>query len=83
MPPSLKHGAPGVGQWSHCRWCTVCDSHHGALYNCRHYPESVRAEIAAQSARYRANLNDPIWIERQVRNGVPPEVIAIFQALAA
>ena len=64
------------------RYCQACLHEHGPLYNCPHYPPEVRAEIAAADARFRANLADPVWVQRQLDNGVPPVAIVFFRALA-
>ena len=74
-------GQFGTGNWSHCRHCAV-HGWHGSLYTCLAYPEAVRQEIEAADQRYRANLADPAWQQRQLNNGVPPVVLVVFRALA-
>jgi hypothetical protein len=70
-------------KWPHARWCERHGQYHGTLYNCEKYPPAVRAEIAEAAERYRRNLNDPAWQRRQLDNGVPPVVLAIFGAMAS
>lgn len=62
--------------------CESCGCEHGPLYICPSYSPERKAEIQAKVERYRANLQDPAWIQRQYDNGVTPEAIAVFKALA-
>lgn len=78
----MATGQMGTGSWAHCRQCEGCGRHHGPLYICPTYPPELQAEIQAASDRYRANLADPEWCKRQIENGLPPEGIVIFRALA-
>ena len=57
------------------RWCEVCDTVHGILYNCPNYPPDVRAEIKSQMETWERNLNSEEWVKEQMDNGVPPLVI--------
>lgn len=61
-----------------------CDVHgeHGSLYPCEEYDAATLEEIAEQDRRYRAAVNDPGWIKRQLYKGIRPEAIAIFQMFA-
>ena len=70
----------GQGSWSHCLWCPTCEHHHGPLYICEHYPQEVKDHLQAKSDGFRRNLRDPAWIQRQLDNGISPEVIVIFGA---
>jgi hypothetical protein len=62
------------------RWCESCQFEHGPHYECPSYPEEIKAEIRAQSEQFRTNLADPAWIQKELENGTPPEVIAIMRA---
>ena len=64
------------------RYCESCKHDHGPLYVCPSYDADTKAEIAAQSERWIANLQDPAWIKSQLDKGVEPGAIAIFQAMA-
>lgn len=74
----MKHGEPDGDGFR------FCDEHglHGPLYPCPAYGAEILEEIAESDRRYRAALNTPKWIERQLRKGIPPDAIAVFQALA-
>lgn len=63
------------------RWCQECDQYHDFLYLCDHYSEELKQEVRAANDRYSGNLSDPEWIQKQIDNGVPLEVLEIFGAL--
>ena len=63
------------------RWCEECNHWHGPLFLCLHFGDNLTDDIKEQQARFRANLRDPKWIQKQLDNGTPPEVIGIFQVL--
>lgn len=77
-----KHGEIGKGDWENSRWCEACNHYHGILYNCEHYPSHIRKEIKLQSDTFKANLQNPEWIKKQIKNGIPYEAILIFKAFA-
>lgn len=77
----MKPGEMGTAENSHSRWC---EEHgwHGSGYACQSYPPDVLAMIQAQNQTFKKNLADPAWLQRQLDNGVPAEVIAIYKTFA-
>lgn len=67
-----------------CGHVRKCDEHgeHGTLYPCPMYDQATLDAIAESTAQHIANLRDPAWCQKQVDDGLPPEGIAIFRALA-
>lgn len=63
-------------------WCETCKHSHGPLYICEHYSSELKEELRIKNEQYMTNLRDPKWIQTQLDNGIPPEGIAIFKALA-
>lgn len=63
-------------------WCEACQKEHGPLFICDSYSEERKAKIRKSDEAYRKCLRDPKWIQKQMDNGVPPEAIEIFKALA-
>lgn len=64
------------------RYCATCGHDHGPLYICEHYPAELQEEILRADHQWRKNLMDPAWCQKQIDNGLPPEGIVIFRALA-
>ena len=60
-------------------WCEGCQKEHGELYICESYSEEKKAKKMKNSETLQKCLQDPAWIKKQIDNGVPPEVIRIFQ----
>ena len=78
----MKNGIVGTGDWSHARWCKVCNRYHGILYLCEKYPEKIKEKIKHQNDKHMENLRNPKWCQKQIDQGLPPEGIVIFRALA-
>ena len=75
-------GEIGTGNYSHTRWCSMCNQYHGILYNCEHYPKEIRAEIERDCNVHVKNIQDPKWIKRQIQNGIPAEAIVFARIFA-
>lgn len=82
MKNKLKHGQMGTGNWSHCRWCDTHSQYHAVLYNCEEYPLGVRQVIESESKSFKKNLQNSKWVEQQIKNGVPSEVISIMKTFS-
>ena len=65
----------------HNRWCETCNHEHAHLYPCEHYPPEVLDEIREEHDQLQTNIRDPVWIQTQIDNGVPPFAMAAFKAL--
>ena len=76
------HGQIGEGSNSHARWCSVCNQYHGVLYNCKHYPKDIKIKIKQENNAFINNLQDPKWIEEQLQNNIPMEVILLNKIFA-
>jgi len=70
------------GEWSHSRWCEVCNHYHGNLYPCPNYPPELLQELELGRKALVSSLSDQAWIKQQIEKGIPPEAILIMRALA-
>ena len=74
----MKHGELNKDGFRFCKY----HKQHGPLYPCPKYSKKVLKKITLQSEAYVNNLQDPIWCNKQIENGLPPEGIMIFRILA-
>lgn len=71
------------GDWKGSRWCSICNVYHGFLYSCPYYPKHIAGEITKQRDEATRLHNDENWINQQIENGIPREVLEIMKILIA
>ena len=79
----MKHGGINKEKDTPYYSCRYCATHgwHGHLYPCPEYNEETLVEIRIAQEKFKRNVADPDWVQKQLDRGIPPHVISILKIL--
>ena len=60
------------------RWCKICNTFHGSLYICDHYPKRLKAKLHKDFKKMQNNFLDKKWVIEQLDRGIDPMALAIM-----